>query len=67
MKKLAIVLSFAAFVAFALPVNQVIASGSVVEMVRQDNEPKKEEPKKSERTAKKECCSKKTECKEEKK
>lgn len=67
MKKLAIVLSFAAFVTFALPVNQVVAAGSTIEMVRQDNEKKKEEPKKAERTAKKECCSKKTECKEEKK
>ncbi|HMM11822.1 MAG TPA: hypothetical protein PKE03_07005 [Bacteroidales bacterium] len=67
MKKLAIVLSIAAFVAFALPVNQVVASVNTVEMVRQDNEKKKEEPKKSEGTAKKECCSKKTECKEEKK
>jgi hypothetical protein len=67
MKKLAIVLSFAAFIAFALPVNQLIAAGSNIEMVRQDNEKKKEEPKNSNNTAKKECCSKKTECKEEKK
>lgn len=67
MKKLAIVLSFAAFVAFALPVNQVVAAGNSTEMVRQDNEKKKEESAKKERTAKKECCSKKTECKEEKK